>query len=82
MHPPDANEWPPPAFFKDAHGGKQKGDVGYLRVRIIGFSQQGTPYVEIIRKDRTPEPRTSWWAIAPEWLIDGRSLKGDTGNGV
>ena len=69
----DPNEWPPPAVFQttDPRRRLAAGHVAYLRVEVVGFSDKGTPYVQIINKDRTPCDGTSIWAVDPAWWIDG-----------
>ena len=74
---PNPNEWPPPSIFQDTdprRGRFRKSDVVYFRCEVVGFSDQGTPYVRFINKDRSVCAGSSIVAIHPDWIVEGKAV--------
>jgi hypothetical protein len=74
---PNPNEWPPPSMFQPRFGQRAAGDVVYFRCEIVGFSDQGTPYVKFINKDRSVCDGSSVVAIHPDWIVEGTVVVGE-----
>lgn len=64
-------------MFQPRYGKRSAGDVAYLRAEIVGFSDNGTPYVRFINKDRSVCKGSSIVAIHPDWVVEGTVVVGE-----